>query len=90
MVNKPSKRARSLNVYSNLAHKRKTRRDTEARRKAEYLASLPKHPVKRMVYRMHPKRMWKFWVSKRGGILALKIAGVAILLNVRLGGGLFA
>ena len=90
MVNKPSKRARSLNVYSNLAHKRKTRRDTEARRKAEYLASLPKHPVKRMVYRMHPKRMWKFWVSKRGGILALKIAGVAILLNVLLVGGLFA
>ena len=90
MVNKPSKRARSLNVYSNLAHKRKTRRDTEARRKAEYLASLPKHPVKRMVYRMHPKRMWTFWMSKRGGILALKIAGVAILLNVLLVGGLFA
>lgn len=90
MVNKPSKRARSLNVYSNLAHKRKTRRDSDARRKAEYLASLPKHPVKRLVYRMHPKRLWSFWVSKRGGILALKIAGVAILLGVLLVGGLFA
>lgn len=90
MVNKPSKRARSLSVYSNLAHKRKTRRDSESRRKAEYLASLPKHPVKRLVYRMHPKRLWSFWVSKQGGILALKIVGVAILLNVLLIGGLFA
>lgn len=90
MVNKPSKRARSLSVYSNLAHKRKTRRDSESRRKAEYLASLPKHPVKRLVYRMHPKRLWSFWVSKQGGILALKIVGVAILLNVLLVGGLFA
>lgn len=90
MVNKPSKRARSLSVYSNLAHKRKTRRDSESRRKAEYLASLPKHPVKRLIYRMHPKRLWSFWVSKQGGILALKIIGVAILLNVLLVGGLFA
>jgi penicillin-binding protein 1A len=90
VVKKTSKRARSLNVYSNLAHKRKTRRDTEARRKAEYLASLPKHPVKRLLHRLHPKRLWSFWVSKNGGILALKIAGVAILLSVLLVGGLFA
>jgi penicillin-binding protein 1A len=90
VVKKTSKRARSLNVYSNLAHKRKTRRDTEARRKAEYLASLPKHPVKRLLHRLHPKRLWSFWASKNGGILALKIAGVAILLSVLLVGGLFA
>ena len=90
MVNKPSKRARGLNVYSNLAHKRKTKRDAESRRRAEYLASLPKHPVKRILYQLHPQRLWNFWVSKRGGILALKIAGVAILLGVLLVGGLFA
>ena len=90
MVNKPSKRARGLNVYSNLAHKRKTKRDAESRRRAEYLATLPKHPVKRILYQLHPKRLWSFWVSKRGGLLALKIAGVAILLGVLLVGGLFA
>jgi penicillin-binding protein 1A len=39
---------------------------------------------------LHPKRLWSFWVSKNGGILALKIAGVAILLSVLLVGGLFA
>lgn len=90
MVNKPSKRARGLNVYSNLAHKRKTKRDAESRRRAEYLATLPKHPVKRILYQLHPKRLWGFWVSKRGGVLALKIAGVAILLGVLLVGGMFA
>lgn len=89
MAKKPTK-ARNLSVYSNLAHKRKTKRDAEARKKAEYLASLPKHPVKRLLYRMHPARFWSFWFSKRGGLLALKVAGVAILLSVLMVGGLFA
>jgi penicillin-binding protein 1A len=89
VAKKPTK-ARNLSVYSNLAHKRKTKRDAEARKKAEYLASLPKHPLKRLLYRMHPARFWSFWFSKRGGLLALKVTGVAILLSVLMVGGLFA
>jgi membrane peptidoglycan carboxypeptidase len=84
------KPAKKISLYSNLSHKRKTKKDTEARRRAEYLATLPKHPVKRFFYRMHPKRFWAYWFSKRGAITALKIAGIAILLVALFVGGLFA
>lgn len=73
-----------------MSHARRTKKDRLARKKAEYLATLPKHPVKRAFYRMHPKRVWKFWFSRNGGILALKVAGIAALAVVLLAGGLFA
>lgn len=79
-----------MSVYANLAHKRKTNKDAKSREKAEYLASLPKHPVKRFFYRLHPKHVAKYWFSRRGAIMALKIVGVSVLLGVLLIGGLFA
>lgn len=88
MAKKSTKR--KLSVYANLSHRRKTRKDAEARRRAEYLATLPKHPVKRFFYRLHPKRFWAYWFSRRGIVMALKIAGVLILLVALLAGGLFA
>lgn len=81
---------RRLNVYANLSHARRTKKDKLARKKAEYLATLPKHPVKRTLYRMHPKRVYKYWFSRNGGKMALKIAGVSALLVVLFAGGLFA
>ncbi|MFZ2544602.1 MAG: transglycosylase domain-containing protein [Candidatus Saccharimonadales bacterium] len=88
MANK--RRPRKLNVYTNLAHARRTRKDAVHRKKAEYLATLPKHPVKRLFARMHPKRVAKYWFSKKGAFMLLKMAGVSILLAVLLVGGLFA
>ena len=82
--------SRKLSVYSNLSRRIKAKKDTDARRRAEYLATLPKHPVKRFLYKMHPKRFWGYWFSKRGVIMALKVAGVAVLLLALLIGGLFA
>lgn len=84
------KPTRKISLYSNLSQKRKVKKDAEARRRAEYLATLPKHPVKRFFYRMHPKRLWAYWFSKRGAMMALKVAGVAILLLALFIGGLFA
>lgn len=39
---------------------------------------------------MHPKRLWKYWTSKQGGMMALKIVGISILLVALFAGGLFA
>lgn len=77
-------------MYANLAHKRKTKKDASSRKRAEYLATLPKHPVKRVLYRLHPKRLAAYWFSKRGLFMALKIAGVTLLLMILFVGGLFA
>lgn len=87
---KTTRGAKRMSVYANLAQKHKTKKDANARKRAEYLASLPKHPVKRLLYRLHPKRVAAYWFSKRGAFMALKIVGVGILLAVLLIGGLFA
>lgn len=89
-VGKRVRKSRNISVYSNLTHKRKTKKDAAARKKAEYLASLPKHPVKRALARMHPKRFWGYWFSKKGAFMALKIVGVAVLLGLLSVGALFA
>lgn len=85
--------SRKHSVYTNLSHrkhKRRTRKDASARKRAEYLASLPKHPVKRFFHRLHPKRVAGYWFSKRGAKMALKLAGIGILLGFLLVGSLFA
>ena len=70
--------SKKLGVYTNLASRHKTKRDAKKRRKAEYLATLPKHPVKRTLYRLHPKRFFKYWFSKRGLLMMLKIFAVGL------------
>lgn len=82
--------AGGLSVYSNLTARRRKSRDARSRRKAEYLASLPKHPLKRTLYRIDPRRLAAFWFSRDGGIMALKIAGVAALVVFVFTGALFA
>ncbi len=82
--------ARKLNVYANLAHKRKTKKDAAHRKKAEYLATLPKHPVHRTLARMHPKRVYGYWFSRKGGMMLLKIAGASALIVILAVGALFA
>lgn len=81
---------RKMSVYANLSQKRKTKKDLKARKRAEYLATLPKHPVKRFVARMHPKRVAGYWFSRKGAMMALKIVGVFVLLGVLTVGSLFA
>lgn len=87
---KSKKPSRSVSVYSNLATKRRTKKDTKARKKAEYLATLPKHPLKRIAYRMHPKRLAKFWFSKQGLMTLLKGAGALAIIMVLFALSLFA
>jgi penicillin-binding protein 1A len=86
---KPFK-SHKLSLYSNLSHSRKVKKDAENRKHAQYLASLPKNPIKRFFYRLSPKHLAKYWFSKRGLTMALKIAGITALLLLLLIGGLFA
>lgn len=88
--NSVGKRRHNVSLYSNLATHRRTKKDVAARRRAEYLATLPKHPLKRLVYRLHPKRLVKFWFSKDGLKMALKLLGAFILLVILFIGALFA
>lgn len=82
-------RRRGLNLYSNLTTKHKAKKDASQRRRAEYLATLPKDPWKRFWARLHPKRVFKWWFSWRGQKTILKIIAATILLIIIFIGGLF-
>lgn len=84
------KRAKPVHIYKNLAKRRKTKKDARARAKAEYLATLPKNPILRVLARMHPKRVAGYWFSKKGGRMVLKITGITALIMLVFAGGLFA
>ena len=79
---------RKYTTYSNLARdrgksKRELKKEHKARAKAEYLATLPKNPVKRFFARLHPKRVFKYWFSMDGLKMLGKILGVLFILPQR-------
>ena len=87
---KKSTKGKALSLYANLAAKRRSKADAKARRKAEYLATLPKQPLKRLMYRLHPKRVAKFWFSKQGAITFAKLVGVGFIILAIFIAALFA
>ena len=81
---------KTIKINRSLGERMKANRDAKARRKAAYLSSLPKEPWKRFLYRINPKRWARYWFSREGGIMALKIAGVCFVIGFLLIVGIFA
>lgn len=85
---------KQFTTYSNLAKsqvkgKHATKKDAKARARAEYLATLPKNPIKRFFAHLHPKRVFKYWFSMRGLKMFGKIVGVGVVVLVLLAGAAF-
>ncbi len=79
-----------LKSKPSFADKVRLRREAKAKKKAEYLATLPKSRIKRVLYRMHPKRVIKYWFSREGGLMMLKLAGAGMLIFFITGVSIFA
>lgn len=77
-IRRPAHRKGAHSVYSNINTKRRTKADTKSRKRAEYLATLPKSRLKRLTYKLHPRRFAKYWFSKEGLTMAMKIAGLGL------------
>lgn len=84
-----NKSNKAVKLYSNLSYKNKTKKETNARRRAEELAKLPKDPWKRFWARLAPKRVFRWWFSRRGQKAILKFCAACFLLLVIFIGGLF-
>jgi penicillin-binding protein 1A len=80
----------TIKLNSSLADRRKAKKQSRAAARAEYLSTLPKERWKRIAYRLQPKRVAQYWFSREGGIMALKIVGVSIVVCFFLTVGLFA
>ena len=89
-VKKPATRKGAHSLYNNLARQKRIKSDSKSRKRAELLATLPKGRVKRIAYRLNPRRLAKYWFSREGGIMALKIAGLGLAAGIVLILAIFA
>jgi membrane peptidoglycan carboxypeptidase len=79
-----------LSTNRSLNDKLKSKRLSRQASKAVYLSTLPKNRIKRILYRLHPKRIIRYSFSREGGILALKLLGIGIVLGFFVTIGMFA
>ncbi len=85
-----TKSGQTIKIHRNVVEKIHARRDARARKRALRLAGMPKSRIKRFFYRMHPKRLYKYWFSREGLVMALKVTGIGIVAGFLLLIGLFA
>lgn len=80
----------TVRLNSSLSDRRKAKTQARAAARAEYLSTLPKERVKRLLYRLQPKRVAEYWFSREGAIMALKLIGIGIVVCFFFTVGLFA
>lgn len=85
-----TKSGNSIKINHSLGDRIKSRRAARSAEKAAYLSTLPKDRWKRLAYRLQPKHVAQYWFSREGGIMALKIIGVSIVVGFFMTIGLFA
>ncbi|MGC1176448.1 MAG: transglycosylase domain-containing protein, partial [Candidatus Saccharimonadales bacterium] len=85
-----TKSGNTIKLNRSLSDRVKARKAARAAAKASYLSTLPKNRWKRVLHRLEPKHLAQYWFSREGGIMALKIIGVAIIVGFFMTIGLFA
>lgn len=81
---------KTIKLNRTLGDRLKSRKAARAAERAAYLATLPKDRIRRLAYRLRPKHLVEYWFSREGGIMALKMIGIAIVVGFFLTIGLFA
>ncbi len=79
-----------IKLHRSLRQRLAAGREAASRKRAAYLGTLPKNKFKRILFRLHPKRLAKYWFSRRGAIMALKITGIGAVAGFLLLVGIFA
>jgi penicillin-binding protein 1A len=85
-----TKNGSTIKLNRSIGERVRASREAKARRRAAYLSTLPKNRFKRILYRMKPRELARYWFSRDGAIMALKILGVAIVVFFVLMVGIFA
>lgn len=85
-----TKSGTAIKLNRSLGERLKAGRDARARRRAAYLSTLPKDRFKRILFRLRPKELARYWFSRDGAIMALKIVGAGLIIGFVLIVGVFA
>jgi penicillin-binding protein 1A len=85
-----TKSGNTIKLNRSIGERIRANREAKARKRAAYLSTLPKNRFKRILYRLHPRRVAKYWFSREGAIMALKVIGIGIVVVFLLMVGVFA
>ncbi len=85
-----TKSGKTIKISRTLTERTRARRDAKALRRSERLKGMPKGRIRRFFFRIHPKRLAKYWFSRDGLLMALKLTGVGIVIGFFMLAGLFA
>lgn len=80
----------NINVYANLSAFRHSNKKIRQAQRESLKSAAPKHFAKKILFYLKPKNFFKYWFSRNGFFMMLKVAGVGLLLLLLLIGGLFA
>ena len=80
----------SFKIHRSLSEKIRSKRSANATKKAQRLSGLPAGRVKRFFYRLQPKRLYHYWFSREGGLMALRVLGISFIAGFILLVSLFA
>jgi membrane peptidoglycan carboxypeptidase len=85
-----TKSGNTIKLHRSLTDRLKASKDSKSKRKAAVLSTLPKGRVKRVLARLEPKRLYHYWFSRDGAIMALKVLGIGMVAGFLILVGLFA
>lgn len=80
----------SMKLNRSFNDRKKSKKAMLAAQKAAYLSSLPKKKWKRIIYRLKPRHLIKYWFSRQGGIMAVKLIAASAVLGFFVTIGVFA
>lgn len=85
-----TKSGKTIKLNRSIGQRLGAQKNAKANRKALRQADLPKDRIRRFLYHFQPKRMYKYWFSRDGALMALKLMGVGLVAMFLLIVGLFA
>jgi membrane peptidoglycan carboxypeptidase len=77
-----TQRRQDVRLHQHLLERFKTKKEMRLRKRAEYLATLPKGRLNKLLYILHPKRVARYVFSRDGLIMGMRIVGIGVLLMV--------
>src|ERR1700749_3292385 len=75
-----TKSGTTIKLHHSLSDRIRERKDAKARRRAAYLSRMPKNRWKRILFRLKPRELARYWFSRDGAIMALKLLGISIVV----------
>lgn len=85
-----TRKGRVIKVNRSMGERFMAMREGKSLRRVQRLRGLPKSRIKRIAWKLQPKRLAEYWFSRDGAIMGLKVAGIFILIMFIFTIGIFA